>query len=59
MVYAAFAGTVLGLGVAVVVSGATWTGFLLARQGYMIEAVPRPPGPRAVRPSAARTGSGC
>ena len=40
MVYAAFAGTVLGLGVAVVVSGATWTGFLLARQGYMIEAVP-------------------
>ena len=40
MVYAASAGTVLGLGAAVVVSGATWTGFLLARQGYMIEAVP-------------------
>ena len=51
MGYAAFADTVLGLGVAVVVSGATWTGFLLARQGYMIEAVPAdPPGPGALRP---------
>ena len=29
-----------GSALAVVFSGATWTGFLLARQGYMIEAVP-------------------
>lgn len=28
------------LGAAVVLSGATWTGFLLARQGFLIEAVP-------------------
>ncbi|QIX25381.1 MFS transporter [Nocardioides sp. JQ2195] len=32
--------SVLVLGAAIVLSGATWTGFLLARQGFLIEAVP-------------------
>jgi MFS family permease len=40
MLLAATARSVALLAVAVLVSGATWTGFLLARQGYMIEAVP-------------------
>jgi MFS family permease len=37
---AALPGSVLGLGVAVVVSGLAWTMFLIARQGFMIDAVP-------------------
>jgi MFS family permease len=37
---AALTGSVLGLGVAVVVSGLAWTMFLIARQGFMIDAVP-------------------
>lgn len=40
MVGAALTGSLLGLMVAVLISGVTWTGFLLARQGYMIDAVP-------------------
>jgi MFS family permease len=40
MVGAALTGTVLGLGLAVVVSGMAWTTFLISRQGFMIEAVP-------------------
>ena len=40
MVAAALATTVLALGIAVVVSGMAWTAFLIARQGFMIEAVP-------------------
>jgi MFS family permease len=40
MVAAALSGSVLLLGVAVVLSGMTWTAFLLARQGFMIDAVP-------------------
>lgn len=40
MTGAALAGTVIGLGVAVLVSGSSWTFFLLARQGYMIDVVP-------------------
>ncbi|WP_109506623.1 MFS transporter [Nocardioides speluncae] len=40
MIAAAATGSVLGLSVAVLVSGATWTAFLLARQAYMIDAVP-------------------
>ncbi|WP_082563860.1 MULTISPECIES: MFS transporter [unclassified Nocardioides] len=34
------ASSVLLLSVAMVLSGASWTGFLLARQGFLIEAVP-------------------
>lgn len=37
---AAVTTSVVGLGVAVGVSGMAWTAFLLARQGYMIDAVP-------------------
>lgn len=37
---ATLTGSVLGLGVAVVLSGMAWTAFLIARQGYMIDAVP-------------------
>ena len=40
MAGAALTDSVLGLGVAVVVSGIAWTGFLIARQGFMIDAVP-------------------
>jgi MFS family permease len=40
MVAAATTEAVLWLGAAVVLSGASWTAFLLARQGYMIDAVP-------------------
>ncbi|MGH3361347.1 MAG: MFS transporter [Nocardioides sp.] len=42
MVAAATASTVWGLGIAVVVSGAAWTAFLIARQGYVIDVVPLP-----------------
>lgn len=40
MLAGAITESVLGLSIAVVVSGASMTGFLLARQGYMIDAVP-------------------
>jgi MFS family permease len=40
MLVAALSGSLLVLSVAVVLSGMTWTAFLLARQGYMIDAVP-------------------
>jgi MFS family permease len=40
MSLAAAADSVAGLGAAVLLSGATWTFFLLARQGYMIDVVP-------------------
>jgi MFS family permease len=40
MVAAALATSVLGFGIAVMVSGMAWTSFLIARQGYLIEAVP-------------------
>jgi MFS family permease len=40
MVAAALATTVWQLGVCVAVSGAAWTAFLMARQGYLIDAVP-------------------
>lgn len=40
MVAAALSTSVLVLGIAVVLSGITWTAFLLARQGFMIDAVP-------------------
>ena len=40
MVAAALATTVWQLGLCVAVSGAAWTAFLIARQGYLIEAVP-------------------
>jgi MFS family permease len=40
MLAAALSGSVLLLGVAVALSGMTWTAFLLARQGFMIDAVP-------------------
>ncbi len=37
---AALTDSVVGLGLAVVVSGMAWTTFLISRQGFMIEAVP-------------------
>ncbi len=40
MVGAALSTTVWQLGLCVAVSGAAWTAFLIARQGYLIEAVP-------------------
>lgn len=40
MLAAATTASVLWLGAAVVLSGASWTAFLMARQGYMIDAVP-------------------
>ena len=40
MTAAALTQSVLGLGLAVVLSGMTWTAFLLSRQGFMIDAVP-------------------
>ena len=40
MVGAAFATTVWQLGVCVALSGAAWTAFLIARQGFLIDAVP-------------------
>ncbi len=40
MLAASFASSVPALAAAVLVSGATWTVFLLARQGFMIEVVP-------------------
>ncbi|MGH3306407.1 MAG: MFS transporter, partial [Nocardioides sp.] len=40
MVGAALATTVWQLGLCVAVSGAAWTAFLIARQGYLIDAVP-------------------
>jgi MFS family permease len=40
MLAAAMSGSVLVLGAAVALSGMTWTAFLLARQGFMIDAVP-------------------
>lgn len=40
MLAAAASGSVVLLAVAVTASGATWTAFLLARQGFMIDAVP-------------------
>jgi MFS family permease len=40
MAAAALTDSVVALGAAVVASGAAWTGFLIARQGFMIDAVP-------------------
>lgn len=40
MVFAALTGSVLGLALAVTFSGMTWTVFMMARQGFMIDAVP-------------------
>lgn len=40
MTVAALSPSVAALGAAVVLSGMTWTAFLLARQGFMIDAVP-------------------
>ncbi|PUA79816.1 MFS transporter [Nocardioides currus] len=40
MAFAALTDSVLALGLAVVLSGMTWTVFLMARQGFMIDAVP-------------------
>ena len=40
MAAAALTESVLALGVAVTFSGMTWTAFLMARQGFMIDAVP-------------------
>lgn len=40
MLLGALAGSVWLLAVSVLVSGATWTTFLMARQGFMIDAVP-------------------
>jgi predicted MFS family arabinose efflux permease len=40
MALGAVAGSVALLGVSVVVSGMTWTTFMMARQGFMIDAVP-------------------
>ncbi|MCW2814638.1 MAG: transporter [Nocardioides sp.] len=40
MLLGALAGSVLVLAVSVVVSGMTWTTFLMARQGFMIDVVP-------------------
>ncbi len=40
MLVASVVGSVWALAAAVLVSGATWTVFLLARQGYMIDVVP-------------------
>ncbi len=40
MVTAGFTSSLVGLAVAMLVSGAAWTSFLIARQGYMIDAVP-------------------
>lgn len=40
MVAAAVTDSVLALGLAIVVSGMAWTAFLIARQGFMIDAVP-------------------
>ena len=40
MVAAALSTSVVALGAALVVSGMSWTAFLIARQGFMIEAVP-------------------
>lgn len=40
MVFAALTDSVVALGVAVLFSGMTWTVFLMARQGFMIDAVP-------------------
>jgi MFS family permease len=40
MLTAAMTASVFWLGVAIVLSGASWTAFLLARQGFMIDAVP-------------------
>jgi len=40
MVTAGLTTSLVGLSVAMLVSGAAWTSFLIARQGYMIDAVP-------------------
>ncbi|KRF02499.1 MFS transporter [Nocardioides sp. Soil777] len=40
MAAAALTDSVLALGIAVIFSGMTWTVFLMARQGFMIDAVP-------------------
>ncbi len=40
MLAASVAGSVVALGLAVLASGATWTVFLLARQGFMMDVVP-------------------
>ncbi|WP_310530389.1 MFS transporter [Nocardioides sp.] len=40
MSFAALTDSVLALGLAILVSGMTWTVFLMARQGFMIDAVP-------------------
>lgn len=40
MAFAALTDSVVALGLAVVFSGMTWTVFMMARQGYMIDAVP-------------------
>ena len=55
---AALTGSVLGLGLAVVVSGMAWTTFLISRQGFMIEAVPPAYRARALSGLGAPTGSG-
>lgn len=48
MLGAALTSSVAALSIAVLLSGASWTVFLLARQGYMIEAVPAPYRARAL-----------
>ncbi len=48
LLVAAFSTSVVGLGAAVVVSGMAWTAFLIARQGYLIDAVPAPYRARAM-----------
>ncbi len=48
MVAAYLADSVLALGIAVAVSGMAWTAFLIARQGFMIDAVPAPYRARAM-----------
>ncbi len=48
MLAASFAGTVAVLAVLVLLSGATWTVFLLARQGFMIDVVPETDRARAL-----------
>lgn len=58
MLLGAVAGSVLLLAVAVVVSGMTWTTFLMSRQGFMIDAVRSATGPAPWRPSAGPAGPG-
>ena len=48
MAFAALTDSVVALGLAVTFSGMTWTVFMMARQGYMIDAVPLPYRARAM-----------